>query len=172
MSGNNGNGSAGNFETIEEARVWLEEHLEEGVSCPLCSQLAKVYKRSIYRAMAVWLVLLCQLYSRSGDWVHTNRVEALRQRRGIQVTFRGGDPAKLRYWGLIREQWNEDETKRTSGLWRPTDKGIQFAQGQIALPRRALIFDGQLRGFDGESRFLRESLGDDFDYQKLWSGTM
>ncbi len=151
--------------TLAEAKAEVRAGARDGTTCPCCGQFVKVYKRPLYAGMAAGLVLLCRDYVRGNqDWIHVPsakwRVEA----------GRGGDFAKLRYWGLIEERPNDDEAKRTSGFWRPTDRGLEFANGRGMVQKYALVFQGECVGFDGHKINIGAALAGKFNYTELMEG--
>lgn len=135
----------------------------EGGSCPCCGQFVKVYRRSITSTMAAQLI---RAFNKFGDqqWFHiTDPV----------VGYGHGDFAKLRYWGLLEggDHIQGDEGKRTSGLWRVTEKGGHYASKKIRLPQYCLVYDGRKLGFEGDQIDIEESLGKKFNYRELMRGT-
>jgi hypothetical protein len=150
--------------TLNDARQWLHDRVEDGAGCPCCEQLAKVYRRPIHRTMAIALILMHQAQP-TGDWLYLP--EVLRS----MGRSRGGDEAKLSYWGFIQEEGGirEDGSNR-AGWWRVTDRGRLFVHDGLSVPRHAVIYDGQLLGFAGESVSIRDALGNRFDYDQLMAG--
>lgn len=150
--------------TLEEAKTYLRENVEDGAKCPCCGQLAKVYKRAITGSSAAWL---CSLYRAAPDgrFVHVSNID-----HG-QPSEIGGDAAKLSYWGLIEEMPKDplDTKKRTSGFWRITSLGIKFVRGDATVPKHVRLYDGRLLGFvDADNRVtIRQALGTKFDYARL-----
>jgi hypothetical protein len=153
----------GREDTLARAQKRVKDGMKqpEGIECPCCGQLCKVYKRKLTSAMAAWLIWLVRIYQRDGRWVHVTE-----HRRGS--TGGGGDYAKLVYWGLIEQMSQQGEPeKRSSGYWRPTDRGIDFVHARVHLRSHVLVFDGDVRGFEGELLGIREALGKRFRYDEL-----
>jgi hypothetical protein len=152
--------------TLAEAKIWLRARMEEGENCPCCGQLAKIYTRKLNSAMArdlIWLVRMSYVTGGEG-WVDLST--------GPKALHVSRELAKLVYWSLI-EMKMEPSLKgaRTSGIWRPTDQGIKFARGRIALPSHIRLYDSSLLGFTGDPTNIRQALGDHFNYEELWGGT-
>jgi hypothetical protein len=147
------------MKTLQEAREHLYSNLEDGLHCPCCGQYAKRYKRNINSQMAQWLIWLVQ-QSRDDAWVDVKEAD-----------LRGGDYAKLQHWNLVERRVNEDPEKRTSGLWRPTPKGVQFAKGEISLPQYVLLYNNEVLGHTGNLIGIRAALGTKFDYDELMQQT-
>jgi hypothetical protein len=134
--------------TLGEAREWISREVMHGVSCPLCTQFAKIYKRPIESGMAFGLI---EMYlSRGREPFHT----------AFLAMVRG--PAKLRYWDLVAE----DDEKGT-GWWHITDLGESFIRGTARVQKYALIYDAHFIGLDGPLVTIQECLGNKFDRAEL-----
>jgi len=148
------------FETLEEAKEWLREHLKEGARCPCCTQLAKVYSRPVYGTMASHLINLYNLDKSSDErFFHVSAF----------CPKHPGDFAKLVYWELIEERpKDEDNTeKRTSGYWAITDRGKRFVRNQTTIMSHVKLYDSRVMGFEGKSVDIKTILGKKFDYEEL-----
>lgn len=156
--------------TVREARQVVYARLETGSSCPCCGQYARMYRRPLYDKMAAWLIWCVQAYDpEEAPWLHVNEGPVLQNRKG------GGDFAKLAHWGLIEEQPRSDDAdhKRSSGYWRPTERGIAFAHGQIEVPSHVFLYDNRVQrqvgvdGFSPDNVSIFAALGKRFDYAEL-----
>jgi hypothetical protein len=148
-------------DTLSKAKRQVEHLLEEGSDCPCCGQMCKLYPRPLHAQMAAWLIWLVREHVKTGDWVDVKT-----------SPVRGGDYAKLVYWGLVKHMpKDESDTKRrTSGMWKPTFKGILFAKRKRRAPDRAFVFNNQVRGFSDRWIDVVEALGKGFDFEQLWYG--
>ena len=138
--------------------------IPNGEPCVTCGQLAKEYKRKLYSSMAMALIYLCRIHKQTKDWVHVNDVTKKTLRH---FNNRNGDMAKLEHWGLIYQKTNEDTEKRTSGLWKPTEKGIDFALMDGKVMSHVKFYNGSSTGFAGELIDINQALGDKFSYAEL-----
>jgi len=149
------------FKTLEEAKRWLRANWDEGVHCPACGQDVKRYKRKLSSGMATALI---RLYHKSGgntlEWVHISELQPLN----------GGEFAQLKRWQFIDEHLNEDETKRTSGTWRMTNRGIDFVRGKIKARSHVWTYNGKTVGWSDEHITIQQALGDKFNYTELMRG--
>lgn len=149
------------FETLEEAKQYLRENWDEGANCPCCTQFVKIWREPIHAGQAVWLIYLVKAYQQDKEWVSVKDINS-------KAGMRGGDYAKLRYWGLIEQMpANTDPTKRASGYWRPTEQGISFAEGHITVQKKTKTYDKKLLGFEGELVSIHDALGTKFNYEEL-----
>lgn len=148
------------YMTIAEARPALRSMAEaEGHNCPVCDQLAKVYRRAIHATMARELIRLYRVYGQG--WC-----------KPIEVCgAKASDVVKLRYWGLLEKQEGrrEDGSDRV-GLWRITDRGIGFVTGAGLVQKYALIYNGECEGHEGDYIGIRTALGKKFNYDDLMAG--
>jgi hypothetical protein len=151
--------------TVAEAREWVhdEARTQTGGHCPVCDQLAKVYRRSIHRAMARDLVTAYRVAGR--EWFHMPTLPG----------YAGGDTAKLAYWRLIepRPGVRADGSNRV-GWWKITQLGEAWVRGKIGLPQYALVYNGRCLGLDldGPRDYtIRDALGGNeaFNYDRLMS---
>jgi len=152
-----------NGPTLEDAKQWLRDRIDDGARCPCCTQLAKVYKRRVHSTMARELITIYRA-SPECDWLYLPDVLRLRGAHG-------GDTVKATYWGLIEEDDDirEDGSSRT-GWWRLTEAGRGFVLGEHKIPKYARVYDGRLLGFEGEMATIRDALGAKFDYDLLMKG--
>jgi len=152
--------------TLEEARQYLHDNIREGLNCPCCGQIARVYRRKLNRIMAQSLVAFYRHATRKAGpkrrevWFHA--LEVLTQEA---PEVRGsGDYAKLRYWGLI-------ETGPAGGVFCLTRLGVEFVQGRCRVPRYVHVFNDnvvQVKDDDPEPPIdVREALGEGFDLKEL-----
>jgi hypothetical protein len=153
---------------VHEAKEEIMASMEAGDStdCPCCNQKVKLYKRPLNSQMAMWLIALVKAYRAQG-------------RKGwIAVTdepfksARGGDYAKLQHWGLIEQCPNDDPKKRTSGLWRPTNEGILFADNKTLVASHVHIYNNTVMGWSQEMIAITDALGKKFDYREVISAAL
>lgn len=136
--------------------------LDEGTTCPCCDQFAKRYRRPLNSGAARWLislVLLCEGHA----WAHTSDVI-----KGLTGVLSGTDATTLLpHWDLIEAKPNDDSKKRTSGFWRPTDKGVDFVLGRITVQKTVVRYNNVREGFEGDEITIQDALGDKFNYSEL-----
>jgi hypothetical protein len=142
--------------TLEEAKQWLRERVEEGAHCPCCGQFAKVYRRRLNSGMARSLITM---YRRGGhDWMHIPTT----------IPAKSREEGKLAYWQLVEESDEPRDDGGRAGWWRVTDKGTAFIYRHIRVPKYALVYDATLLGLDGsETVNIQDCLGDRFDLSEL-----
>lgn len=155
-----------NLLTLTQAREFvMKGRLDaEGVGCPCCGQLAKVYTRKINSTMARWLIALCWLYKFKKRWY------GVREPWSLKINGGTGDVAKLAYWGLIehRPKDPEDTTRRTSGFWKPTQRAFEFVRGDITVEGAALVYNSELLGWAELPEVnIKDCLGTKFDHGEL-----
>ena len=142
--------------TIADAKAWLRERLREGAECPVCTQYAKTYARTIHSSMASALVRLYR--NDPQDWQAFADVLEHRQI---------ADAGKLRYWGLIEEERVLRPDGGRAGWWRLTALGRMFVRREVWVQKYALVYDGTCLGLDGPSITITDALGERFDYAAL-----
>lgn len=144
--------------TVAEARELLRPLAQDGGHhCPLCRQLAKVYRRKIHTTMARALI---RAYRHNG--------RAMAYLPDTLTHRENADWAKLVYWGLIEAEVDVrgDGSVRT-GKWRVTDAGEHWIWRETWVPKYADIYDGRLLRLVGEPVSIIDALGARFDYGEL-----
>jgi hypothetical protein len=153
--------------TAEEAKAFVQQHIQDGVACPTCGQLCKVYRRKLNSTMALALVLIYQFFKThpQAEWLH---VAAFLVKVKRDSSIAGGDVVKLRYWGLLERATGErDDGSDRVGRYRITEVGKQFVEGKIAVPRYVYLYNQLLLRLSEEMTTMREALGDRFKYDEL-----
>jgi len=149
------------METIDEGKKFLRRNFDKRkpVSCPCCGQVVAKSRRTIYGSMAKWLIelVLKSVEARNG-YVEVRNLRS-----------KGGDYAKLRFWGLVEQKPNRDPKKKESGIWRPTEEGRKFAFRTLKVPRAVFIFNNTFQGYEDPKDLvdIAECLGEQFDYSQL-----
>ena len=152
--------------TLREARALLRELVLGGGEhdCPCCSQLAKIYARSIYGSVAADLIRVA----------HAGGMDAREYVKPIElVRQRAPDLVKTRYWGLVEKLEGErDDGSRRVGFWRLTPSGLAFVRRQLAVPKHARVYDNKCLGLTGDPVTIVDCLGKRFDYAELMGWTL
>lgn len=144
--------------TLGEAREKLRELVDEGYPCPLCKQLAKVYRRKINKTMAKALV---KLYRAGGD------------RAFVHAPSLPGDThemSQFAFWGLIVEESERREDGGRAGWWMLTGAGVSFVLDQAKVPKYARIYDHRVLNHVGDHVSIIDCLGSPFHYRELMEG--
>lgn len=138
--------------SLAAAMEYVQANAREGVTCPCCGQMAKIYARRIHRTPAR---TLAQMYALAGT------------DRAVHVASEispGTEVEKLRYWGLVEPQGPDRD-----GYWRVTEVGERFLSGQLVLPMYALVYDSRFLGLEGDPVVFADCVGEPFDFQALMS---
>jgi len=146
---------------LSDAIKVVKDGMAKGIMCPCCGQYARLYERSLTGATAASLIRLSKLPL--GGYHHFSKF--------VGVT--AGDYSKARYWGLMIEKPNEaDSTKKHSGLWCLTERGLNFVRRAIEIPRKIKLYDGVFYGYVDEDDLvnIEDCLGTRFNYQELMTG--
>ena len=152
------------MESLKDAQQYISERMINGTDCPCCEQHVQSYKFTLHKGMIFVLSLIelaCQTKKCDKDnWVHVERY--LTEKKS---NYKGYHP-KLEHWGLLERH------PEHRGYWRITKKGSKFLIGVIALPKNAILYNGDCLGLVGEKNFI-SSIVDGFEYssmiKQLWS---
>ena len=144
---------------LQEAKELLRKNFAAGINCPCCGQLVKKYKRKLNSGMAITLIRIFN-NPRSGEWINVK--DFLRENKFPN----SHDWTLLRYWGFLEERQEEG----TSGEWRVTDDGRDFALNQRIAKKHLFLFDNRFYGWGEATTNILEALGDKFNYFELMRG--
>jgi hypothetical protein len=134
----------------------------------------KVYRRKINTAMAVVLIVLVKQARLKGvEWLH---VPSFIRTIPFPPKFpvgNGGDWSKLRFWDLIEARpGNRDDGSKRNGVYRVTQKGIDFVDRKIVLPISMFVTNQQVLGADYSKQIgIDDALGKNFRYDELMTST-
>ena len=157
--------------TLEYVQRRLSAFLLEGSDCPCCGQHVKMRSESLTRTVVEPLIWMAENFCVI-DW--SGRTPILVEARWVSVSksapreFRTSRHyTRAKYWGLI-EQSIEDsvEEQLTSGLWRLTQKGLEFISGNISLPKKAHVYLKVERGYDGDRIHVNDALNCEFSLRE------
>ena len=155
------------MDTIAEAKQFLREHWRQpgGTDCPCCAQNVKLYERQIYKTVAEQLIALYRLNQAKPGFYHVSKIKEYDKSNNPI----GGDFAKLRYWGLIfAEPKNDNPEKRSSGKWHITEKGIDFVEQRITIPKFCFTYNKKPLKLGGDPVSILDCLANDrFRYNEL-----
>lgn len=148
---------------------WLKENLSaDGKVCPCCNQFVKIYKRKINKSMAESLVLFYQKQIPNRETYFNLTQLREMDKRFISCLIGGGDFAQFAHWKIIESKpRSKGKDTRTSGYWRMTKKGIDFAEGKIHVPQHILLYNQTLLGFSDEMVLIRDCFKEPFRYSEL-----
>lgn len=160
--------------SLIQAKDWLRSRVNDGATCPCCTQFAKVYRRKINSSMACGLILISKFFRKNStdQWLHVpSYLGELDLPPNIRVVVRGGDWAKLVFWKCLEPRPGEREDGSTrTGYWRITPVGTDFANNATILPKYARIYDDRCLGLEGDPVSIHEAIKDRFNYGELMEG--
>lgn len=134
-------------------------HAGEQGDCPMCGRYAQMYRRRLHAGAAIGIL---KAYQKGGAsrFIHTSEL--------IDKGMTGaGDFSKAKYWNLIEAKAETEADKRTSGYWRLTPAGVEFAQNGRTIQEWAHVFDDRVYGFSGAEIDIEAALGVNFSYSEL-----
>lgn len=116
--------------SLTGAKAWTRQRFRAGdlSYCPCCGQAVKRYARSISSSQ---IKAMSMIADSIGGMTSAQIMQ--RSKQG------GGDYAKLAAWGLL------DQNSAT-GYWHITDKGRDFLNGEIQVPKYVFFYNGRVLG--------------------------
>ncbi|MDO8451954.1 MAG: hypothetical protein Q7S76_03735 [bacterium] len=142
---------------------YVQKALTDGtpIQCHDCGQRVARYKVNINSGMARFLIWLSkESKSNSNTWVDVPVVAP-------RFVLAGREYSKLQKWGLVEPKPNVDPTKRTSGIWRITEKGILFVNNEISVPSFHRSYNNTVLEWSNNQVSIVGALGEKFDYRQL-----
>lgn len=144
-------------------QVFSVSAMKEGRRCPVCNQTVKMMRKNIDSSMAYYLIKLYRITHDNPlqSWFHVSK--------DIKVSYEvGGRFAKLRFWGLIEEKPKDiTDDKRTSGMWRISEKGKLFVEGGCTVKKYVKLYNMRFYGFDGDEQNIEQVIKNKFSYNEL-----
>ncbi len=155
---------------VLKGNMFTKDVMSKGCKCPVCNQNVRLQKYTINSEMAKCLIDLYKLNKKEPDrvWFHVAKDIKI----GISVS---GAFAKMRHWGLIEQltQKNNLTAKKTSGMWRITDKGMDFVLNRISIPKFIKVYNQTFYGFEEEKNdknkpiTITDAISTKFNYSEL-----
>ena len=148
---------------------------DKGGHCPCCDKWGKVYRHGISHAMMK--ALLWMASNHGENWINMPKQAP---RDLIQTyTF-----ATLKWWRLIQPLHIEQEVNvedgvlvygdsetRSSGIWRVTPIGMQFAKGLLQVPKFVYLYNDTLKDVSTETIYIQDCVGKKFNYSEIMNET-
>jgi hypothetical protein len=123
--------------------------------------------------MALALILIYRHFRRfpSTSWLHVadHLAKIAPTIRGKKpARFAGGDPVKLRHWGLLdgKNALRPDGSDR-NGLYRITPLGRAFVEGTVTVLSHVFDYNNTFLGLTGRRITIQAALKQNFDYTEL-----
>jgi hypothetical protein len=140
---------------------WKTAIMEDGATCPCCARFGRAYSRSINKSMALTLRWLYD-YAKS----HGLGVWADIQNDGTRVAHDSREHSRMAFWQLVEKKPIDRENK-SGGFYRITQKGIDFVEGRIVVPKNLFIHNVELLGASEEMTNFESCLEERFSYHAL-----
>ena len=150
---------------IEEEKTRILESLDHGIRCPYCSQYMKRYKRKLNSGMAYILIKVYKMIpdlNYPGGYFHINDIV---KKTGMNPNT--SEFQKLRFWGFTEPKSMNKDDKKTRGFYKLTEKGKNFVENRIEVPRHIFLYNGEFLGFSDEKTNIKKALNSKFDYEEL-----
>jgi len=119
--------------------------MTEACLCPHCGAKMVDYRFGFNKGLSVFLG---RLYENKGKACKTDNL-------GLTYSQRTNSQ-KLAYWGLAVPVKQTEEQSKKRGWWAITQKGIDFIEGRISIPKHAITRRGDIVGFEGEQIYLED----------------
>jgi len=133
--------------------------------CSSCGQRVMLKPHILNNTMVNFLVRLAQADLKyKGGWYRTADIVP---RTGIKHTKRSSDGPSLRHWGLILAA---DDSVNAAGApvgsYQITTKGYAFLRGDVTVPERIYVYNGELVTTGSEHVNVHEANKKHFDFNR------
>jgi hypothetical protein len=132
----------------------------DGGNCPCCGKWGKISPQGMNETRALALLWLSRAPSDADGWVDVPRI-------GPRWLLRGKTHTTLQHWAFVEPGSHQDTSKKADGFWRITERGRQFIDGHITVPKKAYIYNNAVEGWSDECVSFRDCFGRHFDYQEV-----
>jgi hypothetical protein len=142
----------------------IREEIEDGVDCPCCGRLVKLYKRRLHTEMAIFLIKLYKVDKmRPGEFFMVRDLIP-------SITKSVTDGSYLVHWGMVETLRSNNEVGGKAGLYRITERGKLFVECQTSEPSHIHMLCGDCIGMSEEKITIVDALHGRFDYDELMKG--
>lgn len=155
-------------ETILKERKRLLKYWDSGSDCYCCGQKVKLYRISISSSQANVLIRFVKRHLKVEE---KRRKEQWYSHHTIYNVLETGFPALAR-WELIESAPNTDQKKHSSGLWRPTQLGCDFAQGKTTVSKYVYMYNNRVWARSKMQVNIEKALNHKFDFRELWEAEL
>lgn len=149
--------------TLDEARARFRRDLDDGTTCPCCQKHGQRYRRGLNSTMVRELIWLVNASGPTRRWVNVSEEAPAHVHRSRQLP-------STAFWHLTEHKPNDDPTKASSGIWRPTEAGVAFVHRTLKVPKYVHEYGSTPERWSGPSIGVIEALRGRFDYGELMSG--
>lgn len=144
----------------------------ERLHCPVCERKAIRQKRGLNNGMASVLIAFNKTERDAEGYSHISDVREWRPdkiaERKFQITDHVRDWVKLQLWGLLEKRPpGRTKDENSTGMWRITESGHAFLQGELKVPKYAHDYDNECKEQSGPMFGLRDALGSKFNYWEI-----
>jgi hypothetical protein len=148
--------------TLGEARAYMRHAaMRKGSKCPCCGGFVRFYQRRINKTMARCLEWLAATSGPDLLWVNVPK-------DAPRWLLRSNQLATLRHWKLVEKQEQEKSKSKSSGIWRPTRLGYDWAIGLTEIPEFVVLYKGKTLVCYGPPHRFTEALDSDgFDFDEI-----
>lgn len=153
---------------LKDLREWIIKRLWTGdqVPCPCCGQKAQIHPWTFSTKLAFAIYELYRIdQADPGVQVHLHR-EVINP--NPKRTNRSAN--QLHHWKLIKQANPQVPGKARDGLWIITNRGRQFVEGKVRIPKSIKIYDKGLMEESEETVSFLEALEIPFSYREVRGG--
>jgi hypothetical protein len=144
---------------IQEARnIWEKTISHKGGHCPVCDKWGKINGWSFNASMAKSLIWLTLAPNDKDGWVDVPK-------DAPRWLVRSNQLPTVERWKLIERKPSDSTKLKHKGLWRPTQRGIDFSRSKIQIPSKVWVYNNSIQGFSDEWVSIKDCFQTHFHYE-------
>jgi hypothetical protein len=141
---------------------------ERKQKCAACTQDVNVHKHKVTWAQALALSVLVDMYEETPGYHHTSDINSLTRDRAKKPNLILTHFSVMAKWSLIEDEPNfTDPEKRTSGMWRPTIRGIDFVYDRYRISHYLWTFDNKIMHESSDLVSIKDTTGEQYSWPEM-----
>lgn len=142
---------------------WRKTIEGDGGYCPCCDKWGKISPQGFTEVMALGLLWFAKQPIDETGWINVPKTAPRWMLQGKTFTT-------MQHWELIEKcPYRNDETKKSDGLWKITQKGLWFVSGTLLIPKKVYIYRNFVEAWSDEMIDFKDCFGKRFDYEQVMS---
>lgn len=136
--------------------------------CACCGQKVVAYRHKVTWAQACALTILVDLYEEDPGHHHITNIKRVTRKRTREPDLILSHFSVMAKWDLIEDQPNIDKPdQRTSGMWKPTQAGIDYVYNRITIPKYLWVYNNRIQRETGGQIGIDRSVQEQFSWLEM-----
>lgn len=141
---------------------------EDKQECACCHQDVNAHKHKVTWAQAVALTVLVDMCEQEPGYHHVDDIKDQTLARLHETHIVLSHWSVMAKWSLIEDEPNlTDPEKRTSGMWRPTVRGIDFVYDRYLISKYLWTFNNTILHESEENISIQGATGEQYSWPEM-----